>query len=48
MIERYDKNNKEHNDMSKYEVVEWENVELDGRHPIGVMCGDFESDAQRR
>ena len=45
--EKYDKNNKDHQDSTKYEVIEWE-ISSDNRHPIGVECGDILSDAQRR
>jgi tRNA nucleotidyltransferase/poly(A) polymerase len=47
--ELYDKNNKDHNDTSKYEVMEYSNEnDTDGRHPSSVECGDIMSDAQRR
>jgi len=47
--ELYDENNPDHNDTSKYEVMEWSNEnDIDGRHPNSVECGDILSDAQRR
>jgi hypothetical protein len=47
--ELYDENNQEHNDLSKYEVMEWSNEnDSDGRHPNSVEVGDIVSDSQRR
>lgn len=45
----YDENNPEHNDLSKYEVMEWTNEnDSDGRHPNSVKIGTIEEDRQRR
>jgi len=47
--ELYDENNPEHNNTSKYEVMEWSNEnDIDGRHPNSVDIGTIKDDCQRR
>jgi len=47
-IEKYNSNNPDHLDPSKYEVVEWETVHS-GRYPSSVkIVMDYKQDAQRR
>lgn len=46
MIEKFNENNPEHLDRTKYKVVKWE---LDGRHPTDISFGSsFKEDACRR